>query len=271
MAGKRRRNPVTDAEILAMYRETFSPKVVAKHFGIGGSTVERVLVKYAEPRAGLNLYRLRATKYLGKERAMRRAYERGATLAQVREQFGAPGDADYAVKQALRRAGTVLRENPARRESAREVSKVRKMNAAGKGQVPISLALGRSQSFVARLMKRHGIAPLSDRMKGESHPGWKGGRYIDGNGYVRVQIDASDPLATMAHSSGYVPEHRLVMARKLGRPLLRSETVHHINGDRTDNRVENLQLRQGKHGKHVVMVCRDCGSRNIGHSHLEDC
>lgn len=73
----------------------------------------------------------------------------------------------------------------------------------------------------------------------------------------------------MALNTGHVLEHRLVMARKLGRPLLRTETVHHIDGDRMNNAPENLQLRQGKHGKHVVMCCLDCGSHNIGHVELE--
>lgn len=93
---------------------------------------------------------------------------------------------------------------------------------------------------------------------------WQGGRVQEyGGKYVGVYIAKDDPLYSMARSTGYILEHRLVMARSLGRPLTRKETVHHINGDTNDNRLENLQLRKGNHGKGARFVCLDCGSHNV--------
>lgn len=57
--------------------------------------------------------------------------------------------------------------------------------------------------------------------------------------YKRVKAPAGHPNASQ---DGTIFEHRLVMSQFLNRPLLDNENVHHINGDRKDNRIENLEL-----------------------------
>ena len=60
------------------------------------------------------------------------------------------------------------------------------------------------------------------------------GWHVDSNGYIRV-MDPDFPTKTIG-------QHRLIMSQQLGRRLERHENVHHKNGVRNDNRLENLEL-----------------------------
>lgn len=83
---------------------------------------------------------------------------------------------------------------------------------------------------------------------GSGSPNFKGGSF-DKNGYRVVRRGRDLPA---------IREHRLVMERMIGRPLLKTEVVHHKNGNILDNRPENLELfkSQGDHRRHHAKYFR---------------
>ena len=77
--------------------------------------------------------------------------------------------------------------------------------------------------------------------KGDASYLWNGGVVWQG-GYKCVIVPKDSPFSSMRTLASYVREHRLVMAKHIGRPLESWEVVHHINGIKTDNHIENLEL-----------------------------
>ena len=116
------------------------------------------------------------------------------------------------------------------------------------------------RGYEVKYIRGHKSKELKERLslsvKRENNPVWKGGRYKRQDGYIAI-LKPDHPFADTYH--GYVLEHRLVVEDYLGRYLTPSEVIHHKNGKRDDNRLENLELLQSQsyhlsnHFKHEDM------------------
>ncbi len=107
-------------------------------------------------------------------------------------------------------------------------------------------SLDRSAAIKEGQRKRHPHGRF-----GKDAARWAGGRHQkEDNGYIWV-YSPGHPYATSGHR---VYEHRLVMEAHIGRYLETDEHVHHKNGVKDDNRLENLELlRNGEHqAKHMA-------------------
>lgn len=106
--------------------------------------------------------------------------------------------------------------------------------------------LHRSKQSIDHKAQRLGLKKTDELLfdnrsarRGEKSPTWKGGRSFNEKGYVVLTTD-----------NGRVLEHREIMEKHLGRKLEPNEVVHHINGNKADNRIENLEVMTN--GEHTI-------------------
>jgi hypothetical protein len=187
-------------------------------------------------------------------------YQSGSSLAEIGRQENCCLE---AIRHVLMRHGIKRRPRGA---TARALpSRVKEQLLAdykeGMTQIPLAKKYGVSQASVSRYLRSTGVKM---NLAGAAASGFRkrGGR-IQLEGYIAVLVPSDAPLAPMRNHGGYILEHRLVMAEHLGRVLTPYETVHHKDGDKQNNRLSNLELRQGNHGVGASFKCVDCGSLNV--------
>ena len=118
----------------------------------------------------------------------------------------------------------------------------------GKSLHDLAVELNEDRKTIHRWLMGYEIPrhPVGDNRKGKDSPLWRGGKYdykTNPDGYKEYKVRRGKML---------IWEHRKVMEQFLGRRLTKIERFHHINLDRTDNRIENLYLfpNQNKHQKY---------------------
>jgi len=77
----------------------------------------------------------------------------------------------------------------------------------------------------------------SDYRSGPRASNWSGGKRIDKNGYIYILVGKEHHLSD---PYGYALEHRVIAEEVIGRKLRKDEVVHHADGDRHNNKPENL-------------------------------
>lgn len=113
------------------------------------------------------------------------------------------------------------------------------------------------------MLTRDGRGRHNNHCSGAAHPRWNSERMKSDEGYVKVRVGRDHPLAD---PNGYAYEHLIIWCAA-GKPKPQSgQVMHRRNGDRTDNRLKNLELlKRGEHNHlHNLARGRDGRGRFLG-------
>ena len=244
------------------YKAFFNPEEVVKRFQDGEGVVEIATSLHAAPRIISRMLKSRGlhvahTKHpVDIQKKIAELYAAGYSCSRLGEEYNV---SRLTIRNYVRAHGGTMRgsgEHNVIHLTPLEKDRIHQLYIQGNPLRRISHEVGYSLPKIVEALEETGI-------KTRNYINLQKRRIFD-DGYVRIHWTiAGEYGKEMSQKRGSVLEHRVVMANHLKRVLRKDETVHHINGNKADNRIENLQLRQGRHGNGVKFVCGDCGSHNI--------
>ena len=177
-------------------------------------------------------------------------HDKGLTLKEMCAEMGCANT--ITASKVLRERGIDTNRNQMRSAETRHGMSdeefkqylIEKYEVENLSLIKIAASLGITQAALRKYFKRYNIPfkeasyAKSIATSGDRHCRWVGGKRIASNGYVEVHVE-NHPRMSKRKT---VYEHRLVVEKAIGRYLTDDEVIHHINGCKTDNRIENLLL-----------------------------
>lgn len=236
-----------------MWAQGRTRKQMSAALGVSNGTIQNLLRAHPDytptEQSGSRLTSDHVRRYLAGTPAESLAQEIGVTSQTVVRWLRQEG-----VRTRTRKEASVLMGQAKRLDL--DLDQIRSLREQGLSSREIASVLGASEEKVRQTMRDAGIPRLAARARTERNAFWNGGLVVDKSGYLLAKAP-DHPNRTKA---GYVRLHRLVMEHYLGRFLETEEVVDHLDGDTSDNRIQNLVLypSNGEHlratltGRHKV-------------------
>ena len=239
-------------KIVEDYLSGIGYKDLAERYGYTKKVIERVINRNCPEKRGRIIKRIPEEKINN----LVNLYNSGMSSKDICKLFDC---SEYVMLETLKANKVeIKKQGNQKKDNLELVKSIVALYKEGHTQDVISSLHSISQTTVGRILKDVDPTLVQIGRKWRTN-----GKTYQNGGYVLIRLLEDDPYYCMINTGGYVVEHRYVMAKHLGRPLTQEEEVHHIDGDRKNNNISNLQLVQVGHGAGQKFQCCDCGSHNI--------